>query len=446
MLVPSVSAEDLQPVTVVDLFEDIDLNRIVFVTGCGQQGNTAAEFVVDAANRTFRFYEGTPQSSFVTTSRYAFVGCATATYSASLPSGTDHIHVRFAADRFINAQIPDLTHSFTQSLLVSFDGGAPVVLDYFVASSPSQPPTNFDPAPFAVPPEAKQVTLQWLFRDAGTANGTRNLVNEINGRAGTDLANPVSFHALSAAISLPQVEFSGPAIPGQVHYAQRVIEDKESQQTRVGIAVQPGLVQAFQVNLRVEVDETLRLVEVITPNGTHLRQFTSNPLAGTPGFRPYGPDGDRPLVEPRIDFYRATLPGELVAAHGAGTYTFVFAREVPLDAPFELLLVVFLVLALPFLMGARALWGIRAFRNEAFGLYKKSATALLAGVILVLAYYLAFVVQMLQQGQHLVMAHWPMASRGLLLYLNVLLAVAALAAFGLVGRRLHDITRPAQDL
>lgn len=440
-LLPGVSAKDLQPVTVVDLFQDIDVQDLVFTTSCGDLPNANSQFIPGPDNRSFQFREGqAPATQLQFEGRSAYVGCGSAAFTAAVPTGTDHLHVRFIADRVVNAQMPDFTVNFTQELHIAFDGGPSLVQSYFQASDFTQPPTAFDPPAVPVPDGARQVVVTWTFKDHGAPNQVR-LVSEFTGAP-----SPVSAQTMNVTVTAPQIEFSGPAVLGTVRQAHRVIEDKESQQTRVAIDVQPELMQAFQVNLRVEVDETLRLVEVITPNGTHLRQFSSNPLAGTPGFRAYSPEGGVPLVEPRIDFYRATLPGQIVAAHGAGTYTFVFAREVPLDGPFELLLVVFLVLALPLLMGTRALVGVWAFRREAFGLYKKSSSALLLGVLLTLAYYLAFVIQLLQQGQYQVMAHWPVTSRGLLLYVNVLLAVAALAAFGIVGRYLAGITRPAADL
>ncbi|MEK6976385.1 MAG: hypothetical protein AABY18_08595 [Candidatus Thermoplasmatota archaeon] len=439
VLAPAANAKDTPPVTVVDLFHDVGMGELQFETSCDQVPNAISEFVVDEANRTFRFLEGQAASpQFDLEGRIAYVGCGLARFQADLPEGTDHVHVRFAADRTIDAQASDLTYNFTQVLRVAFDGGQATSMAYYGGQDSTQALTAFDPPAIKVPSGARGLTVEWYFRDQGSMNGLR-IVSNVTGAP-----NPASTHALSASVAAPVIEYSGHPLPGTVSHRTRVIEDKESLQTRVRMTVDEDLLEGFHVNLRAEVDQSLHLVAVVAPNGTRLAQFTSNPLAGTAGFQPYGPAGTIPLVEPRIDFYRATLPGEAVAAYGPGTYTFIFAKDIPLDAPTPLIALALLVLALPFVMGVRALYGVQSFRREAFGLYKKAATGLLAGVLLVLAYYLAFVIQILLQSQHILMAHWPVTARSALLYVNVGLAIAGLAAFGLVGRRLHDITRPAR--
>lgn len=441
-------ARQTPPVTVLDLFQDMPVaGGMAFIGGCGADASTNGQFVLDEGNASFQFVEGrTPDPSGVAPSeggRY-FASCGTARFDADIPAGTHHVHVRFTGDRFINEHVSELSHNFTQTLAVSFDGGEPALLDYFSPADASRPPAAFDPPSYLVPDGAQRVTVEWRFKDHGSMNALRLVTGGANGVLGTDVSNPYSAHTVNATVRAPVIEFSGAPLPGAVSLASRVVGEREERQTRVQVVAEASTLARFAVNLRVEADPDLALAYVLTPDGRRLDEFTSNPLAGTPGFQPYNPRGLMPVVEPRADFYRATLPGEAVASHGAGTYTFVFAQTVPLDANPALLVLALLIMLVPFAIGAWTLRDVQSFRREAFGLYRKAATGLVAGVALVLAYYLAFVVQSMLQSEHVLMAYWPATGRGLVLLAHVLLATAALLAFGVSGRRLHNITRPSE--
>lgn len=415
----------------LDLFKEVQMSELVFTGGCGARtinDGLDGQFLSNTEDRWFRFTEG----NYTVGGQPVFGGeirtnCGTATLTAIVPPGTHHIHIRFDADRRLTGPA-GLDQNFTQTVTVRTPAGVELGrYAYFATSQGAQERQSFEMPTVVLGTAPGQIVIEWYFEDlgAGIQQG---------------FPNPLSGTEFSATVWEPEVEFSGAtAAIVSAHDGSRRQGSDLLREMKVGVEVPSTLLQSYAPNLRIRADAGFEWESVRLSNGTLItasRSFSS-------GER-YSPNLGRVVVEHRNDqFLQITIPGDMLQKSGPGVMEVHMVSTLP-DTPVALFIPLnALLLLAPLALGALSLMQVRAFQREAFGRFASSARNLLVAVSLVLAYYVAVVAAAYSLGWVELMSIFPLRLEAIILYVQVLLALAAFGAFYLVGRELYKITRPA---
>ncbi len=439
LALPVASAADEPFRTLQDTFVDVRLEDMIVAIGCAagaeQLGATVA---FDAETDSFTFREGEGAVGGTVPEYYdpgpAMVQsqCATVAIELAVPAGTDHVHVRFDADRRI-AQPVSLDYHMPQELrlLDAVTDETIATVEVFAWDEGPRDRTRHaelgvGEAPFfPIPGDVTKLRIEWYFEDKGQSFSR-------------DGFGAVSGQTFSATVWDPVVEFS--AAPA---YAQGITRSERRDgltihtDTRVPLDYVPG---GNATNLRVRAPLESQFSHLITPGGARLD------ATGSLFNAEYGPDArfvaiDRNSAEGYVEI---SIPHALLAPHGTGTYWAVFT-EVSTVAPSSTALSINAVLAaLPLALAAMAVQRIREFQREAFGGYRRTASKLMLTVGLVLAYYVVAMLGAMLAGWFVVAAAWPPTRITFLLYLQIALAMAAFWWLWLTGREMYRIIRPVR--
>ncbi len=423
--VPAVPEHGVEAI-LYDLFLPLPFGALNLTAGCG-----GGQFASDASTGWFEYDERLPQAASGTPelapSGYFDTGCGTATALLALPPGTDHVHARFEADRGVqemSLSAPGV--HFTQQLRVGTGGDAIAVFDYFPANGTAQPMTAFDPPAFDVPAGATELILQWYFEDSGFATSQ-------------DLPSVLSGEDYRGRVQNVTIELSGADVEGAaVGESVRRSGTFRHTDVRVEAVVPEALLAQYAVDLRVRASTSLEFRRVIAPDGTVMEDAVTRTSPGPGGF-----DRQHVLWErPDSEVLQITVPGSLLAAHGPGEYAIVLGTLGSVHAEPALVPLAVFLLALPLPFGALAMHRIRGFEKEAFGGFRRSARNLRFALFATGLYYVLVVASAFVGGRIDLMASLPIRAEAVLLYVQVLVAIAAFVTLYLVARELHLITRP----
>ncbi len=439
LLIPTVSAERELYWSLEDRFVDIPLDAFEVEGGCGPAGapDVKGQIHFDEESDSFTFMEAEPAGPESPTSLGPRPGdgtsrsvCATASVTLSVPAGTEHIHVRFDADRVIR-QAVTLDYHMPQELRVIDAATDRTIeqLDIFPWDDPSHDRQRFSDlgpgaSPFiAIPPGVKTIMVQWYFEDLGMSSGSDETV--------------VSGQDYSATVWNPVVEFSlGPAPINGVTTDERRKGTTSFMDTIVPASYAPD---DNRTNLRIRGPLSSQFSHVVAPSGARIDDTGILP----PGAE-YGPQWGFVLIERNSaeGYAQITIPDAILATHGPGLYQAVFTAVTEAE-PFPALMAFNAGLAaLPLALAALALQRIREFQREAFGGYRRTATNLMVTLALVLAYYIITMAGAIVAGWFTVAATLPPSPGAGLMYLQVALAMAAFWWLWLTGRAMVHIVRP----
>lgn len=424
LLPPLAAAQDPAPgdvrFVVLDQFADIRVEDLA-LEPCAQGTLTR-----DTAAQAIRFEESdaAAQPVPVFPPGYASRGCGNVTLEMPIPAAADHLHVRFHQDRSVQLfgvgdnEVTAGTE-FNQSVQVRLDGRPAATVALFPEDSAGAQETAFE-LPTLRPAGATTLRVTWRMADVGAvfASGFPT---------GTSYA---------ATLSRIQVEFSGVPTSSTAELAtgsSGSLQVDELQVTASVTARTPG----FRNDLRFRLQPGWEFVRVEAPDGTALDQAGTRVNAGEAGY-----DRSKPLREQALDFVQVTLSETLVAKHGDGAYTLVLRRVSPLAINEALLPVAIALLLSPLPFALVAYRRTRAYEREAFGSFRRSARYLRIALVIALLYYLVVVGSAFAGSRLGLMAVLPLSTEAILLYVQVVVAIAAFLALALVARELYRITQP----
>ncbi len=424
LLLPAVTSQSDSPVREVAFhqFQQIWFEDLQVLTSCETGG-----FVAEQAGLLVRFDETIDNNPVAGQSRdldpFLTSGCATLRTPLEVPSGTDHVVVRFEASRertefneAINAGAP-----LTQDLVVR-DAGLREVQSRAVYD-PGAPGSEFQPFQFTfVGSLGGNIFLDWVFVDPGFSPQSP--------------VNPASGQAFGGAIRMATLEAVEPARSAQVRSETKDIRDGTRLTTQHSVMVDVAPFSGNGSSVHVRVASGLDLARVIGPDGQDLGAPATD-HGGALGY-----DHSEVVVGLHAEHTQAVVPQAAVERHGPGTYVFVFEKSRGLEVSTALVPVSVLLLATPLPFAVLAWIESRAFRREAFGGYARSARNLQYGVGLVFLYYAAVVASAAVGGRLDLMAVIPLPLEGVLLYVQLVLAGIAFTALWLVARELYLLVKP----
>lgn len=432
-LAGTASAQDVaSPVTSVayDLFEPVSVQGLQLEQGgCG-----AGRFHVGPDS--FTFDEGQAEAGQPPPG-YTAAGCGEAGLAIKVPFGTDHLHVRFEADRRIDTAPTSPFVSpvnFTQELwLLDGEGKTLYAVPYYHPTDPASPARSIAVPSLFLPVGLEEATLVWRFEDSAFLLAP-----------GAPASNPMSGRAVSATVSGISLEFSGvPAAGATVTLGSERQGTSLLRVATVDVPVPPTAALAGpngSMDLWVRLDPAYTFRGVAAPDGTLLEATVTRLSEG-----PQGWDRSRLLVERTDRRLQVTVPGELLEAHGPGTYRLAFDAPGGANARPALIPVAIALLLTPVPFAIVAFRKAGTFAHEAFGHYRKSAQRLRLGVVLVGLYYAAVVASAFVGDRLDAMATIPMRAEAFLLYLQVAIAILAFTTLWLVAREMYLITQPRQE-
>lgn len=421
--------------TGLDLFQDVDVGSLSFVTGC-----EGGAFGQDPETQAFWYEERDPGASTTVFNAsgqppgYLDTGCGTASTTVSVPAGMEHLHVRFEGDRTVQElrvddsspiqPNPDGLHFIQEVRLLAPDGTTLATHPYFDAADQASEMAAIDPPPFILPVDLRQVGLAWYFEDTGA--------EEVPGSP-----DAASGEAYSATVKDIRLEFSGVPVPVVVDPEDTRQGTRLVTEARVRVTVPDDLADTYDVNVRVRIDDSYAFAYAEASDGSRVETTGTRTGQG-----PQGYDAGRVLVERFDGDHQATVPWLLVQEHGAGEYVLVFeqveaANTVPALVPLAVALMAF---PLPF--AVLAIRGAHAFERESFGKFQRSARNLIVAVIVTFLYYAAVVLSALAGGRLDLMTIWPAPLESVLLYIQVVVAGAAFFVLWRVADNLYRISRP----
>ncbi len=443
LAIPPASGAQADFVTLEDRFVDIAMSDLVATSGCGASGvannSLNATVTFDEEQDSFTFSEGRFEGGLENLP--AGLGdqagatravCATVSVVLPVPAETEHIHVRFEADRRVT-QAVTLTYHMPQQLRIVDDANGRMLydVDVFIWDEGSRDRTRFANLGagvlgyFPLPPGLETVRLEWFFEDEGQ---TRD--------RGQD--NIVSGQGFDATVWDPVAEFSSrPRVVGDAAHTQHREGLTVSKDTSIPIDYDP---QGNQTNWRVRAPLDSVFSYILTPDGQRIDR-TGNILDGGE----YGPDLDFIIVDrfSAEGYVELTIPDRVMAPTGPGEYRVVFTETTMATPERGIMAFNAALAAIPLAFAAMALQRIREFQREAFGGYRRTARNLMVTLVLVLAYYVAAMVGAVIAGWFTVAALLPPTADSVLLYLQVFLAMAAFWWLWLTGREMYRIVRPA---
>lgn len=409
---------------VLDLFQELPVGPMDVVLECE---NSRVRKQVDQRSFTFAETDAAevpdPLPGF-NGSGLASRGCAQVRLEVAVPPGSEHVHVRFLADRSVN-NFARTTVAFQQEVRVRTLGGDLIYSHaYFAEDATSEELTFIDAPAATLTGNPERVVVEWHFADVGSLQGE----------------DPLSGQDYAAEVVRPQLEFSGIAVP----FSQDRHGGREGtlrlDRLDVGVAVEDATPAPYRAALRVSVDDAFEFRDLITPNGQRFSDVaTRDP--GASGV--LGIDEKRLLQERLGGQLRITVPQALLETMGAGDYTFRFQQVAEVRTNPVLVTLSIVLLAMPMPFAAVAVYQARIFQREAFGGFRRSARNLSLAVGFVAAYYLAVVLSAFAGGRLDLMSAWPMPLEAVLLYAQVVLAGVAFIGLWLVARELYRITKPA---
>lgn len=405
--------------------------------GCGAGDAGTAEAGGGAFDRadggtTIHFYERPPADDWpgalggVYRDGYGSTGCGAATFPIDIPNGTGTVQVRFTGDRQIDGFDANVGAQLIQTVSLRYPAGNNATHEVF---APDAGPA--DMGPIVIPPFTAHhegpAQVVWYFEDRGYSG------------LGQGSPNPVSGQDFRATVTDAVVSFS--TTRPDLHTAS-VRDSRDGTQLtkehRVDVDL-PASEGAFSA-LHVKVAPGLDLDRVVAPDGTDL-----GPAQTYDGDGVLGQDQTYVVLELEEDGVLAMVPAPLTAAYGPGTYRFVFVERSGIEVSPALQPMSLILLATPLPFAVLAWMEARAFRKEAFGGFARSARNLQGGVVLVSLYYAAVVLSAALGGRLALMAVWPMPLEGLLLYVQVGLAVVAFTALWLVAREMFRMVWPRDE-
>lgn len=403
--------------------------------GAGDDGTTEAgggAFERDDGGRTIRFFERPPAEDWpgalgdVYGDGYGSTGCGEARVPVVIPNGTDTVRVRFTGDRHIDGFDANAGAELIQTVSLRYPAGNNATHEVFAPDAGSADLGAIVIPPFTAHHEGP-AEVAWYFEDRGFSG------------LGQGSPNPISGQDFSATVTDAVVSFS--TTRTDLHTAS-VRDSREGTQLtkehRVEVDLQAPGEGGFSA-LYVKVAPGLELGRVVAPDGTDL-----GPAQTYDGEGVLGQDQTYLVLELEEDGVLAMVPAPLTAAHGPGIYRFVFVERSGIEVSPALQPMSLILLATPLPFAVLAWMEARAFRKEAFGGFARSARNLQGGVVLVSLYYGAVLLSAALGGRLALMAVWPMPLEGLLLYVQVGLAVVAFTALWLVAREMFRMVWPRE--
>jgi hypothetical protein len=417
-----------------DLFSDLDVADLTLETAC-----VGGVMERDEATAAFRFLE--TDEPYVTPANappgYFRTGCGQATLEAAVPEGTHHLHLRFWASRAVSEfrqdPVPfDISSGidFNQTVQVFFGGSSTPAYEvaYFPDDATSQPDTYFDLPLVLVPNGTAALRVVWTFRDDGAFFPS------------TMVPGPDGGTSVAAQVRDVHLEYSNIplAVTGYSLERSRVGEGLQ-RQMRASIEVPAELLEAYRVDARIRVDSTFQFTRMVDPSGGSRSTFGTRFSDGPDGF-----NRNLVLQERRTDlgYTQITIPDAMTQVHGAGVYTFIVQEFEPLDTNAGLWALAVLLLLAPFPLAVMAFVRIRRFHREAFGGFRRAASGLQVMDIAGVAFYLVVALSAFAGGRIGHMVRWPLSAEGLILYVQMLVALVAFAVLYSVAHHLDAITRP----
>ncbi|MEA3189424.1 MAG: hypothetical protein QOD77_6 [Thermoplasmata archaeon] len=419
--VPGAAQEPEVRFVVLDQFADIQ------VAGLGLQACTGASLERDLERQAVHFREEdpAPQQVPVFTPGYATRGCGNVTLEMPIPAGTDHLHVRFLQDRVISLfsvfqEEVSAGIDFEQTVQVALDGAEQPPLTLFPTNSTGAQSTIFE-VPAVRPEGAGTLRVRWSMADAGQ-------VFAPGFPTGSSYAS-----TLEGII----VEFSGIPLAANTALRDGSGGDLQVDELRVAATVTARSEEGYRNDLRFRLAPGWEFIHVEAPGGAVLDQAGTRVAAGEVGY-----DRFKPLREQGQDYVQVTVAEPILTRHGDGQYTLVVRRVSDLDINEAMLPVAVALLLSPLPFALVAYLRTRAYEREAFGSFRRSARYLRLALVGALVYYLVVVGSAFAGSRLALMAVLPLSTEAILLYVQVLVAIAAFMALALVARELYRITQP----
>jgi hypothetical protein len=359
---------------------------------------------------------------------YLAIGCGEASVPRHVPAGTPLVEVSFRGDRGVQEfnvegnSVARPGREFAQEVAFrTASGVGERRVQYMDPNERSLPEQLVILDAFQVPEATQNITLAWSFRDASYF-------------VGPTFPDVLSGQSFSATVRDVQVRYRDLSIQ---HTVSDHLEREGRllvRQTRVHVMV----AEAGAGDVHLDLGPGLAFSALRAPDGTTLTQSTNRFAAGPDGY-----DHGAVLVEQGLDgATRVTVPREMLAAHGAGGYTLSFTSVGAVHTFPWLLPLAILVLLAPLPFALLAYHHVRRFEDEAFGGFRRSARNLRVALIVAFAYYVAVVLSHFLGSRFELMAAWPLPLEAILVYVQVVIAVAAFLALYAVARELYHITVP----
>lgn len=447
ILIATVTAADVASETLVvgvflDAFVPVRLDALTHTNaGCADPGTSTRQegaLVLAASGRSFRWSEDDradtrlPAPSATPPEQpggYVTSSCASIGFEIPIPAGTDHVHLRFNATREIVCAESQtaICPRFVQRLVLSGPGQGALGFDYFNFTDGPRATTAINPLPPFRPTGALNLTATWFFQEVGSST-----IPEVGN------LRP-SGSAYASVIANPVLEFSSiPAIGVVVETTERRAGSQVFDDIFVSVPIAaPAIAEGLGTDLRIRFDPIVTFREVRAPDGAILTERVTRENDGPNGF-----DRSKILLERTLEYTQITVPGQVIREHGAGTYTLVETRELPLSAAPTLIPIAALLMVAPVPFAIIAARQAHVFERESFGGFRTAARNLRVALVVVLLYYFAVVGAALIGGGANEMTTLPLSVAGVFLYLQLALAALSFAALYLVARALYRITVP----
>ena len=427
---PGAHAQAAEPVVqqaAIDITQAADLGTLGFVapsTSCGGGGNNnpGSHFSVDPAAGSFSFRENSLETA-----------CAEARLNLTVPAGAEFFVLNFTADRTIQAAsdvdvsplppVRPVPYHMPQYLRILGDGGFERSYDYYDDTAGGANTTAFG-SKFAIPP-LRNLTVVWHFEDQGA------------GANGQQQQSPSTGQSLNATVS--GIRIGWPLLPLAVSPA---------------VNATPYKVNDVEGHTWLLTNQTLRLdlPPAYVPPASSASTLRFAVVAGPKLVDVAGPRGDlNPSTYFVVEGNQRTLivlTTPALAAGGPGAYSFGFQHATilpapPPPAPPSHIYPFYLALALlPAVAAVLALQQAMLYVRQAEGPYRRAALTVLILVAILVAYYVLLALySFLGVGLRRI-ATLPLGREPLLIYVQFVLQLVALAAAALlISRSLIGVMR-----
>lgn len=422
-LAPVAQAASGVQAVVFDRIERVDPSTFQFSIPCQDM----AEFVPVAGG--FRFEErqpGTaPAGGTPYPGGYLALGCGEARLDRLAPVGARSVQVRFQGDRGVDefnvagTTITRPGRQFDQELRFQ-SGATDRRVSYYEPAAGPLPLGLVAPDAFLAPAGVDAFTLTWSFRDSSYF-------------VGQSFPDVLSGQAFSATVQDVVLRF--PDLP--LEHAVRDSNQRQGELLVETTRVTVPIADATAGDLRVQVAHGLTFDSLRAPDGTRITTQTTRITEGPDGF-----NRTAILVESLDQGTEVTVPQEVLARFGPGTYALTFTGVDAVQTHTWFLPFVILILLAPLPFALLAYHHVRRFELEAFGGFRRSARNLRVALVVLFLYYLAVLVGHFLGSRLILMTAWPLPFEALVLYVQVGIAVAAFLALFAVARELYHITVP----